>query len=257
LTNHSEAKELTNSRAIIFGILFGFLGIGLLLFSGYAEVHEWKISASMLRELGAFATISVVLGLWWEIAGRRKYTDELFAKIGMARDLGTAGISAITTSFKDDRIDWTSYFAHSTRLDMWVSYASTWRNHNIDKIKDLVGRKDSKIRIVLPDPENEEVLQQLASRFGQKADELRKNIRQAVTEYRGLATQAEKIEIYFSPKVPLYTFYVFNNVAVLAFYNHSDGKLPVPTFVCTNGGTLFQYQVNEFAALLSGARRAE
>jgi hypothetical protein len=257
MSQKSEAQESTTLMAILVGAGFVVLGIACLWISAYTEENHYLKTASVLREMGAFALIGSALGLWWEIVGKRKYTDELFAKIGMARHLVSAGVGTITMSFNDDQIDWTNLFGQSSTLDIWVAYANTWRNKNIDKIRALLARNDSKIRIILPDPDDENLMAQLAARFSKDADGLRDNILETVNEFRALAVEPAKLEIHFAPKSPLFTFYVFNNFAVLAFYNHRDGKLSVPTFVCNHEGTLYQYLSNEFAGLRVGARLAE
>jgi hypothetical protein len=51
--------------------------------------------------------------------------------------------------------------------------------------------------------------------------------------------------------MPLFSFYRFNNKAVFALYNHRAGRLPVPTFVCEEGGFLFRYLTDEIEGILA------
>lgn len=98
--------------------------------------------------------------------GRRAFTDELLDKIGMARNLATAGVTLIAMEFRDTRIDWASMFATSNRLDMWLAYGSTWRNSHRHEIEEFLTHKENLLRIALPNPDDAKVIQTLADRLG-------------------------------------------------------------------------------------------
>lgn len=257
MPNKSHTQKHTNLSAYFFTTLIFFTGIGSILLSSYCEETRRIIRASLSRELGAFLVVGAVLHLFFELFAKRALTDELFEKIGMALDLATAGILRTTPSFQDPRIEWNEYFNQSHRLDIWVSYASTWRINNLERLRELLSKDGARIRLALPNPDDQVLASELANRFETTPEEFVSRVRTTVSEFRGLARAGGKLQIYFCPRAPLYTFYKFDNVAVLAFFNHRRGRISVPTFVCSSRGNMYQYLVGEFEALIEGGHLAD
>jgi hypothetical protein len=69
-------------------------------------------------------------------------------------------------------------------------------------------------------------------------------IEEAIREFRALGGNVRLVNIE-----PTFTFYRFDNVAVLALYTHDPDKAPVPTIVCQAGGSLYDTVNREWAAL--------
>jgi len=170
----------------------------------------------------------------------------------MARNLEDAGIKIVAMDFRDTRIDWKAMFSSSTRLDLWIAYGSTWRHSHLSEIEQFLKDKGNLLQIALPDPNDERVIRTLADRFSEEPAKLEAKIKETIKEFQNLAAGEGKVRIFLASSVPLFTFYRFNNTAVLAFYNHRKGRMSVPTFVCTKEGTLYQYIAEEFAFLTSG-----
>ena len=245
----SEALTL---RAVILSLLLILAGIAALYYSAEFEEYHWLIRASIFRELGAFFLVTFILCLWWEVFGRRSFNDEILNKIGMARNLEVAGITTVAMDFRDSRIDWKTMFSSSTRLDIWIAYGTTWRNSHLPEIEQFLKNKENLIQIAIPNPNDQRIVQTLAHRFGMEPAQLEVKIRETIREFQSLTVGEGKVRIYLASSVPLFTFYRFNNSAVVAFYNHRKGRMSVPTFVCTKEGTLYQYIAEEFAFLSSG-----
>lgn len=163
----------------------------------------------------------------------------------MSRDSATAGIIAITEDFKDQRIPWNDLFKNSNKLDLWVSYASTWRNQYLPQLTAMSNRGAS-IRVILPDPADDQNLQVLAKRFDMKDSDLKGKIEEAIHSWEGLRAHGGAIEICLSKVTPLFSVYIFNTRAVIAFYNHRKGRIPVPTFICDEDGFMFKYLSKEW-----------
>jgi hypothetical protein len=217
----------------------------------------------VLREVGVFLLATGALTLLWDLVGKRAFTDEILAKANMSRDLADAGIEVFTGNFRDHRIPWPEMFKGANRLDLFVSYASTWRNNHISDIQRLLSRKDGRIRVILSDPNNEDLLAVLAKRFGREQDYLKKQIEESIKFWQERNNDIEepkngkgKVEIYLTDVAPFFTFYVFNTKAVAAFYNHRQGIKPVPAFVCDEDGYMFRYLADEFEGILGNAKPA-
>lgn len=250
--DRQRISEIVSLRAALFSLLLVLAGIGFLFLSANCEGWHWPICESVFREAGAFCLVTFILALWWEVIGRRSFTDELLSKIGMARDLELAGITTVAMDFRDSRIDWKDMFSSSSRLDVWIAYGSTWRNYHLAEIEEFLRQEGNLLQIAVPDLNDTRILQTLAERFSEDPARLQAKIQETIREFRGLANGPGKVRIYLAKSVPLFTFYRFSNSAVIAFYNHRKGRLSVPTLVCRKEGTLYQYIGEEFAFLASG-----
>src|SRR5438477_10459442 len=143
--------ERVNLRIQLVSLVFVILGLGMMFLSlsvGGAGYHK---TATLLEESGVAVFISGVLAVLWELAGKRAFADEILAKANMSRDLAEAGINVFTGDFRDHRIPWSDLFKCSNKLDIFVSYASTWRNIHLSDIERLLARNDGHMRVILSD----------------------------------------------------------------------------------------------------------
>jgi hypothetical protein len=247
-------KERVTLRTLLVAFVVASLGIGLL----YAAAHKdwWKnyeVWQTVVQNVGSLLLVTVVITILWELWGKRAFLDEVLAKAQVSKEIAFAGITKITDSFHHD-IDWRSYFRTVNKLDIFFAYARTWRNTYTQELQEVASREDARIRVVLPDPENEQTVIELARRFNYTPEELRTLIREAETQFRSLRSsigaKGAHIDIWFLPAAPLFTFYRFDRIAILALYSHCRERVPVPTFVCEMGGTLYDYIRKEFEAMI-------
>lgn len=162
----------------------------------------------------------------------------------------------VTDSFKHERIQWDLLFKNACRLDVFISYGHTWRNTQLERIDELLSDATARLRVMLPDPDHKETMDILASRFNMSVEDVQREIRDAKAffEHRKKKS-AGTVEIYYTRITPLFSFYRFNNKVVFALYNHREGRLPVPTFVCDREGFLFDYFTDEFEGMLGDSQR--
>ncbi len=262
--NLKLVTERVNLRVVLMLIPVTVLGTGFLFWSRFAEAWQHPIRAVVLREIGVFLFVTAALTLLWDIVGKRAFTDEVLAKANMSLDLADAGIEVFTADFRDHHIPWPELFKCANKLDLFVSYASTWRNNHLSYIERLLSRKDGQIRVILSDPNNDELLGVLAKRFGKEKDFLKKQIEESIKFWqernkhsKEAENASDKVKIYLTDVTPFFTFYLFNTKAVAAFYNHRQGRIPVPAFVCDEDGYMFRYLTEEFEGILGNAKAAE
>jgi hypothetical protein len=173
--------------------------------------------------------------------------------------MASAGIISISKDFQTG-IDWESHFHSVRELDIFFAYGRTWRNAHISKLREVASRKDTEIRVLLPDPEDEKTTHELARRFNYSDDKVRDLIREAEEYFENLrpskSSSGAKIEIWFLPATPVFSFYRFDDIAVLALLSHRRQLVEVPSFVCEKGGTLYNFIRQEFDFMISQARPA-
>jgi hypothetical protein len=130
---------------------------------------------------------------------------------------------------------------------MMVAYASTWRNTNQTRLEIFVARDGAELEVVLPNPGNSSILQELGTRFGSTPDEVRQKIVAAKDFFEMIGQKAQGIvRIFYIDRAPHFTFYRFNNRAVYASYRHRPGRGTIMTLIATRGGELYEWIRDEW-----------
>jgi len=232
------------------------ISLGLLF--AYKPVDDWgyhKIG-SLLRESGAVLLASVALVVLWDLVGKKAFTDEILAKANMSRDLAEAGIEVVSDTFQNERVAWAELFRCACKLDIFISYGHTWRNTQLERIDKMLSDPDSRVRVVLPDPDDPEIVSALSTRYATQPEDMKQEIFRARAFFQYRKSKAKgTVEIYFARIVPLFSFYRFNNKVVFALYNHRQGRMAVPTFIVNEDGFLFKYFTDEFEGIIGNKDR--
>jgi len=92
----------------------------------------------------------------------------------------------------------------------------------ITELRTLAERGECRIRIILPNPNNQTVIEELAGRFNTKPETLKEKIKEAVEEFTSIFGEDSKVtfELYYINRVPLFTYYRFDDLCIASFYNH-------------------------------------
>ncbi len=246
-------KERVNLRTILVALGIAILGVILLYISAkdfWSGYEAWQV---VVQNIGGLLVITVAITLFWELWVKRAFLDEVLAKVRVAEEIKLAGVVRITDSWHRD-IEWESLFRTVKKLDIFFAYGHTWRSNNDRQLKEVAAQKDARIRVVLPDPEDEQTVSELSRRFDYTSERLRELIREAETYFRNLRSvsgnNGAQIDIWFLPAAPQFAFYRFDRIAVFTLYSHSRERMPVPAFVVEMGGTLYDYIRKEFGAMI-------
>ncbi len=204
---------------------------------------------AVIHEIGAFLIATATLTVLWELIGKRAFLDEVLEKAGITQELSFAGIHRITQGFYDAKVDWDFFFQHSRYMDIFFAYAQTWRRVYGERVREFAQRPGNKIRVVMPDPTHAETMAELARRFEYATADLIQRIQDSEAFLLSLRKgNGENVEIRFVRRGPLFSFYIFDQAAIIAFYSHR-GLAPVPTFVVAHG-SLYKFVRDEFDALV-------
>ena len=144
-------------------------------------------------------------------------------------------------------------FAESTKLDIFFAYGSTWRNTHSDELDRFVKRGDARIRVVLPDYADDQTMTELTRRFGYGKEDLIRRVTEAQEYFSRLnevaRTYGSAVDVWALPAAPQFTFYRFDNKAILALYSHRKERTAVPTLVLAKGN-LYEFIKREFDAMI-------
>ena len=165
--------------------------------------------------------------------------------------LQSAGIvNAVTAPYTE--IDWVGLLKGAKKVDLLFAYARTWRMSHIVELTALACAAGTRIRVVLPDPDCDEVVTEMARRFGCTKEELRSRVNEAATDFLGykrLKTCKADISVWFYPFAPQYSLHRFDDFVVVSLYSHRLTRAGAVTFVI-NGGSLGSYMLDEFETLI-------
>jgi hypothetical protein len=122
-------------------------------------------------------------------------------------------------------------------------------------LRKVAANTDGRIRAILPDNDNDTVINALAIRFDMTPEDLRGKITDAVRGYEDLAKTAKGVvEIYLHGTIPLFSCYRLDNSAVLTPYTHRQDRTEVPTIVC-KGGSLYHWIRQELDVLINKSNK--
>lgn len=232
------------------------LGVALIALARWDALPGWL--SALLDEFGALALAAIAFGWFWEWRGKRKFLQDVLDKVRLSADVLRAGITAVG-DFYLEQVDWEGLFASASKIDIAVAYGRTWRNNHLTRLEAFVRRPRTRLRVVLPDPHDEQVLAELSRRFVLTPAEVAASIEEAAHAYLALRANAgpdSVVEVYFRDGTPTYAYYAFDDRRVVTLYNNRRERGQVPTFSVL-GGTLGQFLYDDFAAMVRQSTSAD
>ncbi|WP_180903688.1 hypothetical protein [Nonomuraea indica] len=240
-------RQLTTTKTVLIAVLVAVVGLVMLYFGGLNL--PWEGAKALLNNLGSAFIVSVGLALVWDLWGRRAFSREILETARSATEVEAAGLVRIGTNYVEDP-DWEDLFRNVRKLDVFVAYGRTWRNAQISRLTSLSNRSDARIRIYLPDPADSETIKHLADRFSMEYSDLVAAIKESRREFAKLQKPGgAKIEVYYRTGDVVFSCYRFDKTAILTLYSHSRKRSQVPTLVCRDGGSLYQFVREELKAI--------
>lgn len=100
----------------------------------------------------------------------------------------------------------------------------------------------------MPDYENDDIMAEFDRRYNYKSGKTKSLIYEAVIDYAELGAK-----VYLYNKSLQATYYVMDNVALMAFFKHSPGKATVPYIRAESTGSFYDYIEEEKNAILSAS----
>jgi len=210
-------RERTGLRTVIYAVVFGAIGALLMWIA-----ENWDLIASreslriLVQQTGGLLVASVALGLLWELRGKRLLLDEVLDRMQISASLRSAGLRSAGNHYLHD-FDWRHHLATARDIDFFFAYANTWRNAHVTELKALARRKGVKLRVILPDRRDPEILCPLARRFGVTAEELDSRIAEAELFFRQIKDSAipeVEVHVYRLASTPVYTSYRFDQIMI-------------------------------------------
>jgi hypothetical protein len=250
-------RQLTNHRVAWISIGFAMLG-GTVMF--FAEKIDSVWMKSGLSQLGGLICATGLLAFVWDVASRRAFIDELLALFGLGDAIKRSGIFHLGMDAYEG-VNFDRLILEANKLDIYVCYADSWRKQHERELKQLAAKPNVRIRLIVPDIGDHDLMSSLAKRFGRKDDsgspdphEMRRRVYTAVKEYCDIFDVRKnatlKFSLWYHDDQPTISFYRFDNVAVCTMYKSTKGRNDVPTFVARRPGFLYKFVETELDTLI-------
>lgn len=246
-------------------IFFGMVAVGILgqiLVEKYVEADN--LFHSSLTALFVALPPTGVFALLWDLVLKRRFARELDRRHDLSRTVTRAGLQDCHRRFNS--IDWTAEITEASEIRIFVSYANTWRRGIQHALKKRVHAGALDITVILPDPDHEPTISELARRFSMSPDEISRRIRVSAEEFSKIlwsrpqkkkkSRAKGKKEIVYVEMPPMYSAYRFSNRVYFTLFHHQTEQQEVPVFVAGKGGSLYEFVSDELDSLTeSGCRR--
>jgi hypothetical protein len=128
--------------------------------------------------------------------------------------------------------------ASSRSMAVYFIHSRRWRENHATAIKGFMAREDTSLEVFLPDLENHELMFSLEKHFddGPLIPAL---VEDAYRYFARLAREHQKpVQIRLFGRYPTYSFYRFDDRAIMAMYSNSVAKKELPAFEVTVDGLL-------------------
>jgi len=222
----------------------------IAIYKHYSPTENIDLILSVLKELGAILISTGIVALLWELIAKRSFFEEIMEKIKLAEQVRNAGLKTITNgSYRE--IDWPNLFKNVKDLDLCFAYARTWRHINTLYLQDLASKPDVHIRVMIPDPENPDIMRELSQRFEITPEDLKSRVNEAIAELNSIFLNCKaKYALWYLTTTPLFSVYRFDNTMIIALHKHGKNRGQIPVFQVERDGDLYKFAERELNTIL-------
>jgi hypothetical protein len=147
--------------------------------------------------------------------------------------------------------------ASSTQMVLYFIHSRRWRENHDAAIKEFLGRDRTTLEVFLPDLASHELMFSLSRHF-EDGPQIPALVTDAYRYFARLARDYEKPgEIWLFAKYPTFSFYRFDERAVIALYSNTAAKKMAPAFEITTTDFLGKFLANDIEDLKRECRRLD
>jgi hypothetical protein len=145
--------------------------------------------------------------------------------------------------------------AVSTQLILYFIHSRRWRENHDAAIKAFLAREGTTLEAFLPDLENHELMFSLGRHF-EDGPQIPALVVDAYRYFARLAREFQKpAEIWLFGRYPTFSFYKFDDRAVIALYSNTAAKKGAPAFEVTTDSLLGRFLAADVEDLKKECRR--
>jgi hypothetical protein len=129
----------------------------------------------------------------------------------------------------------------ATRMALYFIHSRRWRENHDAAIKAFLGRPGTTLEVFLPDLESHELMFSLGRHF-EDGPLIPALVADAYRYFARLAREFGKpAHVWLFDRYPTYSFYRFDDRAVIALYSNTSAKKELPAFEITGAGVLAKF----------------
>lgn len=252
--NHAQqqsrfARLKTSLSAVFVVVVCLALGL-LLLWIGSDSRGSSTAWEAVAQNCGGALIATGAISVFWDLIGRRAFATEVLAAAGTAEDVARAGIAGVSTDYRNF-VDWDAMIRSASDIELAVAWANTWRESHRQAWEAWASGSGACGRVLLPDPDNAEVLSDLGRQFNLPSGEVKENILRAAKGFSALGP----VEVRYTDARPVWTYYGFRDTSVVTLHTLAKAKShDVPSFHVIRTGDLATWCSAQFEAAWSDAR---
>ena len=242
-------------------ILLNCLGLAFACFIGdlclrryYSGSDVFDILYLLLDNVLITIITACTIGILWEVSGKndliqeiQQHTDKSLQEAGLSNTLADQGILHTTTDFEQE-IPWKNYIANADEIDVCWWAGLGWVQRHRPTIETTANKNKLRIRYVIPDAGNDNILTQMTAISGIKSEQLKESYTSVCEELQPLG---KIVELHKIKKLPQYGMVRLGSRIVFFPYSHLRGR-PIgrPTFVIDSNSELGERFMRDFEDLL-------
>jgi hypothetical protein len=128
--------------------------------------------------------------------------------------------------------------AASSSMVVYFIHSRRWRENHATAIKGFMAKAETTLEVFLPDLENHELMFSLEKHF-EDGPLIPALVEDAYRYFARLAREHQKpVQVRLFGRYPTYSFYRFDDRAIMAMYSNSAAKKELPAFEVTVDGFL-------------------
>lgn len=247
------SRLLISVPAMILGIALFVVGVVVGLLNPDNKIPQALI-AVVLANIGSLIAVHIAVSLYSQPI-QRSFASEVLNRISLSENVMEAGIKAVFLNQRD--IPWEDLFRKSKEISLFFVTNNTWRKTNALVLEDFIKRKGNTLTVILPDPANNVIVDEISNRLRRDSARCRKEIEDVCTTYHELDKISQQtigggaeISIRLASVTPVFSMYIFDETAIIVFQAYQDFKGDIPHFIVSKGGTLYEFVAREFKTLV-------
>ena len=245
-----DIMKITNKNiwTILISVVV-FLVLMVINFCGLERIQNDALRILLLTISSTVATV-VLANVLWEVIAKENFAKSMLDQVKISENIAKSGIDAVYVDFRD--IDWKKEFKNTKSFTAAFVYAYSWRSNNDTAIREFASKNSrrKKMRIIVPDPENNSIMSDLDRRFNFECGETRKRVEDCIKYYCDLG-----ITVYVFEGTLQSSYYLMDQVGIMSVFTHSKGKGAVPALKANKTGNMYKYINDDLNALIKRSCR--
>lgn len=227
-----------------------FVGLFILIFFYIDKISNESLRIFLITLLSTVDTV-ILANVLWELIAKQNFALSLLRLVKISENIEQSGIETVYIDFL--KIDWEAELRRTKTLTTLFTYAATWRESNRAALTNFLqgkGHKRHVMKAIVPDPNIEVNMDEFDRRFNYPKGETKKRIEDCIDFFSKMNAQ-----VFLYNGTIQSSYYRFDNVCFMSFFNHSKEKGIVPAIKAEKGGNFYNFICNDIDAILRQSKR--